>query len=145
MTGFLMTLMFIVAVFLILLVLVQRGRGGGLAGAFGGMGGQSAFGAKAGDTFTKVTIGVATFWILLCVFTLKNADQSENRLGSDLGTESKPTAGASLRPEANPAPEENAGEGENSSGNGQGASEGAAGGASGDTKPASSDESSGSP
>ncbi|NQU22826.1 MAG: preprotein translocase subunit SecG [Candidatus Nealsonbacteria bacterium] len=55
---------------LIVLVLIQRGKGGGLAGAFGGMGGQSAFGTKAGDLFTKITIGVATFWILLCVFTM---------------------------------------------------------------------------
>ncbi len=30
-----------------------------MAGAFGGMGGQSAFGTKAGDLFTKITIGVA--------------------------------------------------------------------------------------
>ena len=53
------------AVFLIVLVLIQRGKGGGLAGAFGGMGGQSAFGTKAGDLFTKITIGVAAFWIML--------------------------------------------------------------------------------
>ncbi len=46
-----------------MLVLIQRGKGGGLAGALGGMGGQSAFGTKAGDLFTKITIGVATFWI----------------------------------------------------------------------------------
>ena len=59
--------MFLVAVFLILLVLVQRGRGGGLAGALGGMGGQSAFGAKAGDVFTRITVGVAAVWILLSV------------------------------------------------------------------------------
>jgi len=57
--------MFSSAVFLILLVLVQRGRGGGLAGALGGMGGQSAFGTKAGDTFTKLTIVVASLWIVL--------------------------------------------------------------------------------
>ena len=43
------------SIFLILLVLVQRGRGGGLAGALGGSGGSSAFGAKAGDTFTIIT------------------------------------------------------------------------------------------
>ena len=30
----------VIAIFLILLILIQRGRGGGLAGAFGGMGGQ---------------------------------------------------------------------------------------------------------
>ena len=66
--GFVLT---ITAVFLILLVLVQRGRGGGLAGAFGGMGGQSAFGTKAGDTFTRVTIGVSLFWILMCIAAVK--------------------------------------------------------------------------
>ena len=63
-------LLSLTAFFLIVLVLIQRGKGGGLAGAFGGMGGQSAFGTKAGDLFTKITIGVAAFWILLCIFTV---------------------------------------------------------------------------
>lgn len=63
---FLMTLLGFSGLFLIGLVLLQRGRGGGLAGAFGGMGGQSAFGTKAGDVFTKITIVVASAWILLC-------------------------------------------------------------------------------
>jgi len=58
------------SLFLILLVLIQRGRGGGLAGALGGAGGQSAFGTKAGDVFTKITVGVAAFWILLCILAL---------------------------------------------------------------------------
>jgi preprotein translocase subunit SecG len=65
------TLLLIVAVFLILLVLVQRGRGGGLTGALGGMGGQSAFGTKAGDMFTRVTMITAGIWILLCMATIK--------------------------------------------------------------------------
>jgi preprotein translocase subunit SecG len=59
------------SLFLILIVLVQRGRGGGLTGALGGMGGQSAFGTKAGDLFTRVTIVVATVWILLSIGALK--------------------------------------------------------------------------
>jgi preprotein translocase subunit SecG len=63
------------AIFLILLVLVQRGRGGGLAGALGGMGGSSAFGAKAGDVFTRVTIVAAAVWIVLCIVAA-NVDQS---------------------------------------------------------------------
>lgn len=63
-------LLFFLAVFLILLVLIQRGKGGGLAGAFGGLGGQSAFGTKAGDLFTRITIGVAAVWIILCVFSV---------------------------------------------------------------------------
>jgi preprotein translocase subunit SecG len=59
------------ALFLILLVLVQRGRGGGIAGALGGMGGNSAFGTKAGDTFTWITYGTAAVWILLAMVTIK--------------------------------------------------------------------------
>jgi preprotein translocase subunit SecG len=73
--------MSLLAIFLILLVLVQRGRGGGLAGAFGGMGGQSAFGTKAGDTFTKVTIGVSIAWILLCIASVKMLGQSDGSFG----------------------------------------------------------------
>ena len=69
-THLMMFLMFLTAVFLIVLVLIQRGKGGGLAGAFGGLGGQSAFGTKAGDLFTRVTIGVAAFWIVLCMITV---------------------------------------------------------------------------
>jgi len=69
-------LMFSSALFLILLVLVQRGRGGGLTGALGGMGGQSAFGAKAGDVFTRVTMVTAAIWILLSIAAIK-------MLGSD--------------------------------------------------------------
>ncbi|HKD38185.1 MAG TPA: preprotein translocase subunit SecG [Pirellulales bacterium] len=64
-------LLIVTAAFLIMIVLLQRGRGGGLAGALGGMGGQSAFGAKAGDLFTRITIGVAAFWILLCILSVK--------------------------------------------------------------------------
>ncbi len=62
--------MFIVSLFLVLLILVQRGRGGGLTGALGGPGGQSAFGTKAGDLFTRITSFVALGWITLCAFTM---------------------------------------------------------------------------
>jgi len=65
MADFAMLLLAVISAFLILVVLLQRGRGGGLAGAFGGLGGQSAFGTKAGDVFTKITIGLVTAWVLL--------------------------------------------------------------------------------
>lgn len=82
----LMVLLLVTAVFLILVVLVQRGRGGGLAGAFGGMGGQSAFGTKAGDLFTRITIVTAAFWILLCAVSVKLLATDQNQLMRDLGT-----------------------------------------------------------
>src|SRR3984893_7550798 len=57
--------------FLILLVLIQRGKGGGLAGAFGGVGGSSPFGSRAGDAFTRYTITVATLWLWLTMLQVK--------------------------------------------------------------------------
>ena len=79
------------SLFLILLVLVQRGRGGGLAGALGGMGGQSAFGTKAGDVFTKITVGVAAFWICLCVLAINVLGRQQSLLSGSLGS-GAPTA-----------------------------------------------------
>jgi protein translocase SecG subunit len=68
--------LFLVSLFLILLVLIQRGKGGGLAGAFGGAGGQSAFGSRAGDAFTRVTIYTALIWILLVMFLIKTTQDT---------------------------------------------------------------------
>jgi preprotein translocase subunit SecG len=61
----------LVGLLLILIVLIQRGKGGGLAGAFGGMGGSSAFGTRAGDTFTRITIVVAAVWVFLLMLHIK--------------------------------------------------------------------------
>ncbi len=92
--------------FLIVLVLIQRGKGGGLAGAFGGMGGQSAFGTKAGDLFTKITIGTATLWIILCMVTVKvlgvgggAVEREDGRCGRD----EKPSATAPPSTDKQPA------------------------------------------
>jgi preprotein translocase subunit SecG len=69
--GVLNFFILITGIFLILLVLIQRGRGGGLIGALGGTGGSSPFGSRAGDMFTRITIGVAAFWILLTIIQVK--------------------------------------------------------------------------
>lgn len=57
----------LVCVLLILVILLQKGRGGGLAGAFGGAGGHSAFGAKTGDVFTWITVGLTFGFIVMAV------------------------------------------------------------------------------
>lgn len=83
----------LLSVFLILLILVQRGRGGGLTGALGGMGGQSAFGTKAGDLFTRITIITAAIWVLLSMAALKvlNQRSASGGLTSQRGTSTLPT------------------------------------------------------
>jgi preprotein translocase subunit SecG len=73
------------SLFLIALVLIQRGRGGGLAGAFGGMGGQSAFGTKAGDVFTRITVIVAACWILLCITAINVLGRRKSLFSPSLG------------------------------------------------------------
>lgn len=104
---------FLVSVFMILLILVQRGRGGGLVGALGGPGGQSAFGTKAGDLFTRITIVTAAIWIVLlaaAAYTLKEKDLPETGAIGDLGptltnpdTDKKTDGGATSNPAAPPA------------------------------------------
>ena len=80
-------------------MLIQRGRGGGLTGALGGAGGQSAFGTKAGDVFTRITVGVAAFWIGLCILSLNLLGQGQSPISSTLGR----NAPTSIAPQTQPA------------------------------------------
>lgn len=59
--------MILLSFFMILIILIQRGKGGGLVGAFGGMGGQSAFGTKSSDVFVRITVITAIIWFVLCI------------------------------------------------------------------------------
>jgi preprotein translocase subunit SecG len=86
------TLIVLTSLFLICLILIQRGKGGGLAGAFGGVGGSSAFGTKAGDTFTKITVVTAAIWILMAMLLVV---MTSRRSGLDWGTGAGAAASAS--------------------------------------------------
>jgi preprotein translocase subunit SecG len=81
----------LLSLFLILLVLIQRGKGGGLAGAFGGAGGSSAFGSRAGDAFTRITIYVAAAWVLLIMILIKTTQPPAEAASP---TKAQPSQGA---------------------------------------------------
>jgi preprotein translocase subunit SecG len=55
--------------FMMLVILIQKPKGGGLSGAFGGAGGsaQAAFGAKTGDLLTTITIGCFVVFLGLAI------------------------------------------------------------------------------
>jgi preprotein translocase subunit SecG len=97
-SGILTSLLILTSLFMICLVLIQRGKGGGLAGAFGGMGGSSAFGTKAGDVFTRVTMITALIWILMSMILVV----LYNRGGSSAWDGDTPRPGASKAKEVPP-------------------------------------------
>jgi preprotein translocase subunit SecG len=91
-------LLFITSAFLIMIVLLQRGKGGGLVGALGGSGGQSAFGTKFGDRLMWVTYGVAVFWILLILASILLLSKTSDPFAND-GKSPKRTTGGELSPD----------------------------------------------
>lgn len=88
---------------LILVVLIQKGRGGGLASAFGGAGGNTAFGSKTGDVLTWVTSVVFGIFLLLAVGLNLLADSANNRMVQPQDTTAQQTAGAVESPATAPA------------------------------------------
>src|SRR5437899_11464659 len=94
--GFLLyltiALVLIVGIFLILLILIQKGRGGGLASAFGGAGGNTAFGSKTGDVLTWATSVVFGIFLVLAITLNLLADYyHKQRTGATSTTISVPS------------------------------------------------------
>ena len=64
--GVVIALHIVVALFLIVVVLLQGGRGG-MAEAMGGVAAQSLFGGGANVVMTKLTAGVAAVFMITCL------------------------------------------------------------------------------
>jgi preprotein translocase subunit SecG len=87
-----MTVFIIVCLFMLLLVLIQKGRGGGLASAFGGAGGNTAFGSKTGDVLTWATSVVfGVFLILAITLNLIANNYHNKRMGVPTATITAPS------------------------------------------------------
>ncbi len=62
-----------------------------MAGAFGGQGGQSAFGTRAGDVFTKITVVVAIVFIMLASLLGKAMRGHQADVDKGVGSGFKPS------------------------------------------------------
>ena len=65
------TYIFSIAVLSILAVLIQSGKGGGLAASFGGVGGDSLLGARAATPIAKATYVMLALFLLGCTLLAK--------------------------------------------------------------------------
>ena len=68
-----------IGLILMLVVLIQRGKGGGLAGAFGGAGGSSPFGSRSADQFVRFTLWIAGVWVLVIMIHVKVVQYDSHR------------------------------------------------------------------
>ena len=99
---FVAVLFVLVSLTLILVILIQKGRGGGLSGAFGGGMASGLLGSKTGDFLTWVTIVLVAVFLTLAVLMAKfYRPPAGGQYGVDVPTE----AGQPVTPEGAPAEE----------------------------------------
>lgn len=91
MIVFLVVVHVLISIFLILVVLLQQGKGADLAGAFGGGGSQTAFGARGATTLLhKLTTG---FFIAFVITSMALAVLQARPRGSVMsGAETAPAS-----------------------------------------------------
>jgi len=96
----------LVSIVLILVILLQKGRGGGLSGAFGGGMGGGLLGSKTGDFLTWVTIILVAVFLGLAVLMGRFYRPSVGQYGTDetMATQPEATEGTTPAPAESAAP-----------------------------------------
>jgi len=93
----------LVCLILSLVILLQQGRGGDIASAFGGSSSQAAFGARSGATLLTKATSVAA--VLFMLFALALSIIGQRGTGSVVsGTPAPPPAAKPLTPPRSTAP-----------------------------------------
>ena len=87
---------------LILIILVQKGKGGGLSSAFGGGMSGGVLGSKTGDFLTWVTISLVGVFLLLAIVMAKFYRPTAPDFG-DNGVQATAPADANVAPGTPPA------------------------------------------
>ena len=110
--GFLMkavaALFIICCVALILIILIQKGRGGGLSGAFGGAMASGILGSKTGDFLTWVTIALVAIYLSVAVVMAKFYKPDVGEFGEDAPTtQVQPESSETTTTDANTQTEKN--------------------------------------
>jgi preprotein translocase subunit SecG len=83
----LLLLFALISLLLILVILIQKGRGGGLASAFGGGSGTAtAFGSKTGDVLTWATSIMFGLFLLLAIILNLITNSQSGSSKSSMGT-----------------------------------------------------------
>jgi preprotein translocase subunit SecG len=101
----LVALYVLVCLVLSMVILLQQGRGGDIASAFGGSSSQAAFGARSGATLLTKATTIAAILFMLGALTLSIIGQRGGGSGSLLsGTSAPPATTKPPAPAPKPAP-----------------------------------------
>ena len=89
----------VVCIFLILVILLQAGKGGGMGAAFGGAGAQTVFGGRGATTFLgKITAGAAAVFMLTSLTLAYQASRSASEIEREAAAPAGSLPGAQLPP-----------------------------------------------
>jgi preprotein translocase subunit SecG len=99
----------LVCVFLIGVILLQQGKGGDIANAFGGGGSQAVFGARSGATLlTRATSVLAALFVVLSLVLTAWGQRGSGSVVGGIGAPA-PAPVAPIAPATTPAPSQPAG------------------------------------
>ena len=107
--GILTFVLILVSLFIVLVVLAQKSKDGGMGAALGGGAAEAAFGAETGNVLSKSTIYAAILFFVLAfalylgrIYESKHATAGSGALPTIVGAPAAPAPAAPIAPVATP-------------------------------------------